>query len=254
MEGELHPVDIGLLYFKLLLATKQYQEYCHAKQSNDEGTISSIQSQYPEIENIWRLWGNIFGLKFQFSEVKYFEQWLKKNYQKLFPLKYQNIKAVKAGSRVVVKPGTIYCAIPRKMELASAQHLLDSSYKGILQHANKLAGEHLVNLNSGPSETVKDVTRYECAISILFWRDHLNLEWKDVISIAIKRKSRAWNELRARIDTVQRKNGKKSYKDLNRGELEAIIKHLRRIRADGKQLSNDLLCGSFSFPKSVSAV
>ena len=242
---------ISLLYFKILLATPAYNRYCQAKIANDDFAEKELLDQHPNLEKIWLFWGDIYNFEKTPNEVKYFTQWFDQNQHKFWDVTFSKVKLIREGSviREGAKRGVIYCTIPKGIDAKMISHLFRRTADQIKSAANKEGGDYVLSLNKDSiNYTPLQTRKYERAVTVLYWRNYLGLNPKEIILKAYSWKSVAWDKFRIKADTHVKNNLKKKLEDVNLVDLQTLVKDIDRLRIQGETISNSILNDDFTFP------
>jgi hypothetical protein len=242
-------LHISLLYFKILLATPAYKKYCQAKIADDEVSAKELLDQHPNLEKIWLFWGDIYCFEKNPNEVEYFTKWFEQNKEKFWDVTFSRVRLVREGSLIRAKRGDIYCTIPKGIDARMMTHLFRRTAEQIKSAANKEGGDYVLSLNKDKkSYTPQKTLQYERAITVLYWRNYLGLSPKEIIFKAYKWKTVAWDEFRIKVDKSRKLSNKKTLKALDLNDLQAIVRNIDRLRAQGEIISNSILDDDFTFP------
>ena len=242
-------LHISLLYFKVLLATPAYTKYCEAKTADDEVVAKKLLDLHPNLEKIWLFWGDIYSFDKDPNEVKYFQKWFDENQHKFWDVTFSKVKLVREGSLIRAKRGIIYCTIPKGIDADMISHLFRRTAGQIKSAANKEGGDYVLSLNKdNKSYTPQKTLQYERAITVLYWRNYLDLSPKEIIFKAYSWKSASWDKFRIKVDKYRKLSSKEKLEDLDLNDLQAIVRDVDRLRVQGEIISKSILDDDFTFP------
>jgi len=252
MNKKLNPIDVAILYFKVLLATDAYQKYCKAKYEADHYEIEALNKKYPRLESIWLFWGDIFHFDSALNETEYFNEWLLLNYPKFKRLSFNNVQVIREGETITAKKGTIYYAISENFDKHTAEKLYERTKDEVISTANKMVGAYILKLNKDKGNnnfSLSKTHKYERAIDVIYWRKYLGLNNKESVLQAYSSKKLAWRDFKYKVKKCQNAtHPKKNAEDLDLIELHSVVRNIDRLRIQGEAISNSLLNDDFVFP------
>ena len=254
MNKNLHPLNVALPYFKVLLASDEYRKYCIAKIAEDNAVVSKLRKKHPNLEKIWHFWGDIYSFDRRLNEVKYFKQWLELNISKFHRIKFNKIEVIRAGDKIVAEEGVLYCAVSGKVDRKTAVQLYHSTRKELVSVANKAAGEYVLALNKNVPFSASKAAQFEREVDVIYWKRFLGLTSVQVAFRAYRKKKPAWDEFRATVRKCAMEVGAKRLKDLDRETMNSAIRSIDRLNKSGEKRIRSLLNDEFSFPEEASPV
>jgi hypothetical protein len=252
MNKRLNPIDVAILYFKVLLATEPYQKYCKAKYDDECFDVKRLSREHPKLESIWLFWGDIFRFDTSLNETEYFNEWLLLNSSKFNELSFNDVQVIREGETITAKEGTIYYAISDNFDKHTAERLYERTKGDVINTANKMVGAYILKLNKDKGKSsfsLSKTHKYERAIDVIYWRKYLGLSNKASVVKAYYSKKMAWSTFKYKVKRCQNStNPKKDVEDLDLIELHSVVRNIDRLRMQGEAISNSLLNDDFIFP------
>lgn len=254
MDTKHHPLNVALPYFKVLLATEPYQQYCAAKKGENRQSLVKLIKIYPNLEDIWSFWGDIYCFDRRLNEVKYFSQWLDLNMFKFHKISFKKIQVVREGESFKAMRGTIYCTVSEKMDKKTAAQLYASTKAEMVSVANKIAGEYVLKLNKNAPFTAAKTLQYEREVDVIYWKRFLGLSSVQAAFKAYRKEKPAWDEFRTIVEKCRVDAEAVNVADLDRETMNTAVRSIDRFNRYGQKRINSLLNDDFSFPSEASPI